>query len=175
MMSTITSAHFSILLNGSPSCSFTASRGLRQGDPLSPFLFILTAEGLGRLIKQKVLAGEVKGLNLWGPHLTLSHQQFVDDIMLFFQATLRECKAILDILNTFMQPSGMMVNKGKSNVFFLNTAPQSQRFLTRILGFTLGAFPSKYLGMPFSENVVRTSCWKALLTRIQKHMLNWPF
>ena len=78
--------------------------------------------------------------------------------------------AVLDLLTTFMQASGMMLNKGKSN-----TAPQSQRFLTRTLGFTLGAFPSKYLGMPLLENVARTSCWKALLTKIQKCMLNWSF
>ena len=68
-----------------------------------------------------------------------------------------------------------MINKGKSNVFFFNTASQSKRFLTRTLGFTLGVFPSKYLGMPFSENVVRSSSWKALLNRIQKLMLNWSF
>ena len=79
----ISSPNFSILLNGIPSQLFNITRGLCQGDPLSPFLFILAAEGLGRLIKAHLVEGQLKGLKLWGTDVSLPHQQFVDDILLF--------------------------------------------------------------------------------------------
>ena len=129
LMSFISSPNFSILLNGIPSNPFNVSRGLRQGDPLSPFLFIIAVEGLGRLIKSKLQEGQLKGLNLWGPDLTLSHQQFVDDILLFFQAMLREAKAILSVLKDFMATSGTLINNDKSNVYFFKSNEVSQRFL----------------------------------------------
>ena len=74
---------------------FNSSQGLRQGDPLSLFLFIIVAEGLGRLIKAHLAKRKLQGLKLWGPDLPLTHQQFVDDILLFCQASVKECKAIL--------------------------------------------------------------------------------
>ena len=95
--------------------------------------------------------------------------------MLFCQATLFQCKAILDILKLFMDALGTQINKSKSNVLFFNTTPQSKRFLTRTLGFSMGTLPSKYLGMLLSENSLKSSGWKALITIIQKQMLNWSF
>jgi len=82
VMALVTSSSFSILVNGSPSEIFIPSRGLRQGDPLSPFLFILMMEGLGRSIKQEKAEGKIKGLQLSENGQTLTHQQFVDDTML---------------------------------------------------------------------------------------------
>jgi len=70
----ITMLVLSILLNRSPTEAFNATRGLRQGNPLSMFLFILTTKGLGRLIKTKVYNEQYKGLRLWGNDLPLTHQ-----------------------------------------------------------------------------------------------------
>jgi len=64
--SLITTPYFSILVNGTPTKTFNASRGIRQGDPLSQFLFILAAEGLSRYLKKERIAKKIKGLRLWG-------------------------------------------------------------------------------------------------------------
>ena len=82
VMALVTTSSFSILVNGSPSIIFFPSKGLRQGDPLSPFLFILVTKGLGRDIKQAKNMGKIKGLQVSEYGQTLTHQQFVDDTML---------------------------------------------------------------------------------------------
>jgi exonuclease III len=81
------STFFSILVNGVPSKPFSPSRGIRQGDPLSPFLFVLMAEGLGRYIKAAVTDGSLKGLPLHNIQPAPSHSQFVDDTLLLNSPT----------------------------------------------------------------------------------------
>lgn len=87
--------------------------------------------------------------------------------MLFFQVSLQEARALEFILRDFMQASGTMINNDKSNIFFLNALAPAQAFLTRNLAFTIQSFPWKYLRMPLILNLIRTSCWKYLLGRIQ--------
>jgi len=70
----ISTHNFSILLNGSPTSTFNATRGLRQGDPLSSFLFIIVGEGLGRYFKKELRERKIKGLRLWGNNLPITHQ-----------------------------------------------------------------------------------------------------
>jgi len=82
VMALVTSTSFSILLKGSPSRSFRPSRGLRQGDPLSPFLFILMMERLGKVINSAKVEARIQGLKLTLDGDSLIHQQFVDDTML---------------------------------------------------------------------------------------------
>jgi hypothetical protein len=82
IMNLISSTFFSILVNGVPSQPFSPTRGIRQGDPLSPFLFVIMAEGLGRYIKASIQNGSLQGLHLHGLQPTTSHNQFVDDTML---------------------------------------------------------------------------------------------
>lgn len=90
VMSCITSPSFVVLINGEPSDLFGVTRGLRQGDPLSPYLFILMAEGLGRLIKSQVSQGGIQGWK-WGHGITpSSHLQFVDDTSLMGVARTQE-------------------------------------------------------------------------------------
>eukprot|EP00253_Pinus_taeda_P008802 PITA_08802 len=81
-MALVTSSNFSILVNGSPSEIFSPSRGLRHRDPLSPFLFIIMMEGLGRSTNEAKALGNIKGLQLIEQGQTMTHQQIVDDTML---------------------------------------------------------------------------------------------
>eukprot|EP00253_Pinus_taeda_P010393 PITA_10393 len=90
---------FSILVNGSPSKIFPPSRGLKQRDPLSPFLFILMMEGLGRSIKEAKFLGKIKGLQLTENAQAMTHQQFVDDTMLQGIPTVKKASAYKQILN----------------------------------------------------------------------------
>eukprot|EP00253_Pinus_taeda_P009202 PITA_09202 len=172
--SLISSPNFSILVNGTPSKTFTASRGIRQGDPLSPFLFILAAEGLGRFIKKEREANIIKGLKLWGNNLPLTHQQFVDDIMLFGEPTVKEVKHLRRILDLFAEASGLEINRDKSCVFIFNTVDQVKAHLIRLLGFRRGELPTKYLGniLDFTSKKMK-NCPLGICTRIREIIRNF--
>ena len=77
-----------------------------------------------------------------------THHQFIDDTMLMGHPSVQEARSFKACLNLFSKASGLDVNRAKSQVFFLNTAPASQRNILHILGFSKGSFPSKYLGAP---------------------------
>lgn len=175
VLSMISTPNYSILLNGAPTTTFNETRGLRQGDPLSTFLFIIAAEGLGRYIKKELRDNNIQGLQLWGTRTTVTHQQFVDDIMIYCKATLREVKRIKKILEIFMEATGMEVNKDKSRTFFFNIVEPIQKHLTRVLGYQLGKLPTKYLGKMLDSSSTRIRNWHHILEKIKKRMENWTF
>ena len=90
----MSTAFFSILVNGAPMAPFNAIRGIRQGDPLSPFLFIMLAEGLERALKAKSQEGKISGPRPYEGMQAQTHQQFVDDTLLMGMTSVREAKAI---------------------------------------------------------------------------------
>ena len=93
-------------------------RGLRQGDPLSPYLFLFCVEGLDAILRRAANNGDINGFSLCrrGPKIT--HLFFADDCLLFCRATLAECEKIKNILNTHEATSDQMVNKDKTTLFF---------------------------------------------------------
>ena len=86
-----------------------------------------------------------------------------------------ETKTILQILDLFMDASGTLVNTDKSNVYFFNVNNATQAFLARTLGFNIGTFPMKYLGVPLSITPLRIADWKDLITKMEKKLHNWAF
>ena len=88
-MGCLTSANFVVLINGTPSSFFIASKGIRQGCPLSPLLFILVIEGISLLINDARVKGLIKGIKIF-PTLAVTHLLFVDDVILLGTGTLRE-------------------------------------------------------------------------------------
>eukprot|EP00253_Pinus_taeda_P019007 PITA_19007 len=173
--SLISSPSFSILVNGIPSKTFFATRGLRQGDPLSPFLFILAAEGLGRFIKKEREVDKIKGLKLWGNNLCLNHQQFVDDIMLFGEPTVKEVKHLRKILDLFAEASGLEINRDKSCVFIFNAVDQVKAHLIRLLGFRRGELPTKYLGNILDFTSKKMKNWQGIIDKLSNKVANWAF
>jgi hypothetical protein len=93
ILSLVSNAFLSILVNGVPSGPFSPSRGIRQGDPLSPFLFLLITEGLGRSLKAAIHCNALQGLKLSEEGEALSHLQFVDDNLLIGSSTSKEASA----------------------------------------------------------------------------------
>ena len=118
IQSCIQTVSFSILVNGEPCGNFTPKRVLCQGDPLSPYLFFLCAEGLHSLLQQAKSLGTIKGVSLCSAALKISHLFFTDDSLLFCRATSQECTYILDILKQYEEASGQQINRGKTQLFF---------------------------------------------------------
>ena len=126
---------FSLLVNWAPTKPFYTSRAIRQGDPLSSFIFILIMEGLSRSIKNTTGEGEIKGLKLFQNCSTSTKQQFFDDTLLHGKPTLKEAKSYKKILEDLREASGHEINHSKSMIYFFNTNPVIQRNMANILWF----------------------------------------
>lgn len=165
VMCCVKTPSFSVLINGESSELFGASRGLRQGDPLSPYLFILMAEGLGRLIKSQVAVGLIHG---WNQNNSLSpqfHLQFVDDSALMGDAKVAKAVAFHQTLDCYLAASGQRINESKSCIYFFNTPRLIQQRIARILRFQVGKLPFTYLGIPLDVRPPPRHFWQELIDK----------
>jgi hypothetical protein len=106
IMQCVSSVSFSILINGGKTDSFKHSRGLKQRDPLSPYLFILCQDVLSRLIDRQFNSGAINGVKMNPFGLAFTHVMYADDLMLFAKATSREVLVLDDCLELYCQWSG---------------------------------------------------------------------
>ena len=160
IMNITSTPFFSILLNGAPTKKLQHSRGIRQGDPLSPFLFILMVEGLSRVIKEKVEKREFRGMNLYAYSKFISHQQFMDDTMFMGHSSTQKAWVLKKFLNYFYKASDLEVNNSNSQLFFFNMPRIHQQNILCILGFQGISLPSKYLGASLVEGVIKKVYWE---------------
>src|SRR4051812_43757307 len=109
----ISTVSYQILLNGQPTRSFVPERGLRQGDPLSPYLFIICADILSGLIKNAICSKELHGVKVARKAPIISHLFFADDSLIFARANEHETALILKILEKYQRASGQVVNYDK--------------------------------------------------------------
>ena len=114
IMFCVTSSSLSILWNSGKLPSFVPTRGLRQGDPMSPYLFILCMEGLSALIRNEVDWGAWKPVQVLRGGPSISHLLFTDDVLLFSKACATQVKLLMDILENFCRASSLKVNVFKS-------------------------------------------------------------
>lgn len=119
IMSCVSNVTTSILWNGEKLDDFSLGRGLRQGDPLSPYLFMLCMERLSILINSRCMNGDWKGIKISRNIEALTHLFFVDDLVLFGQANKANCKVIMEVIHEFCALSGQTVNLNKSKVLSL--------------------------------------------------------
>ena len=152
IMSYVSTVSTSIVVNGGASDLILPSRGLKQGDPISPYIFILCMDFLVQLIEEKC------GTNKWKPvranrsGVAFSHLFFANDLILFAKANPKNCAAIREVLDLFCSKSGQSVNGAKSRVYFSpNVDRDSREDFCAILGFQSTPNLGKYLGIPIKN------------------------
>lgn len=116
------SGKLSVLVNGSPSQEVNIQRGLKQGNPLAPFLFLLVAEGLSGLIRSAISLGKFKGFRVGRSDVVISHLQYADDTLLIGEASYDNPWVMKSTLRCFELASGLKVNFFKSSLMGVNVS-----------------------------------------------------
>ncbi|XP_073260583.1 uncharacterized protein [Populus alba] len=172
IMASISFARLSVLINGSPTSKFTASCGLRQGDPLSPFLFCLAAEGISVLISRSLKIGALYGVESVGTTY-IHHLQFADDTLLFLPNDLQCLLNTKRMLCWFSLCSRLNVNFHKSSLVGVGVDGIYAEGISGVLRSRCDTFPIKYLGLPLGANPKRISTWKPVLYQIRGRLNSW--
>jgi hypothetical protein len=174
MKECVCTATASVLVNGSPTDEFPLERGLRQGDPLSPFLFLLAAEGLNVLMKSLVEANLFTGYSV-GCHdaTAVSHLQFADDTLLMGVKSWANVRALRVVLVLFERMSGLKVNFNKSMLVGVNITDSWLHEAASALNCKVGKVPFLYLGLPIGGDPRRLGFWDSVVTRIRNRLSGW--
>lgn len=169
IMQCVSSVSYSFLINGKPSEVITPHRGLRQGDPLSPYLFLLCAEGLGAMIKKAHDRGLIHGVSIARDAPKVTHLFFADDSIIFTRANDQEASVLVDILKKYEDLSGQKVNIDKCEVSFSKNFEQQRKDSIRaILDMVEVEWHDKYLGLPTLIGRSKKVCFASIKDKIWK-------
>lgn len=174
VMSCVTSVRYSICFNGVMSAPFSPSRGLPQGDPLSPYLFLFAADVLSKLISRKVELQALQELHICRSAPGVSHLLFADDTLLSFKATVEQATQVKDVLHTYARCTGQLVNSAKCSIMFKEQGQQRMHDqVKQILGVELSAFEEKYLGLPTPTGRMKGDRFQSLKERLGKRLKDY--
>lgn len=165
-----------LLLEGKVVADFLPKRGLRQGDPLSPYLFILMADVLSSLVCRACDLKQLKGIRIARGCPELSHLFFVDDALFFIRALVENYTVMRDILDVHCKASGQDVNLDKSGLFFSTNAGQDVRdAVCASLGISDQRAPGLYLGLPAVWERSKVSALQFVVDKLMKKIGGWKY
>ncbi|XP_062014406.1 uncharacterized protein LOC133730919 [Rosa rugosa] len=174
VMSCVTTASLAIIVNGAPGKKFKPTRGLRQGDPLSPFLFLFINDVLSSMIRKICSNNLLDAIRIGVNGPLVSHLFFADDSIFFLKATPYNCEVLLDTLNSYCSASGQSVNHQKSSLFFSpNTSPDVVLHISSILGMGAVLDPGRYLGLPTIWGRSKVAALSYVKDSIEKKISGW--
>ena len=166
---------FSILINGTPHGFFGSSRGLWQCNPLSPLLFVLVMEAVGKMLDKTVHEGCLSGFSVGvsaGRSLMVSHLFFADDTLIFCDANINQMLILRMVLIWFEAVSGLKVNLGKSELVAVG-AVHNMDLLVAVLGCKQRSLAMKYLGLPLGAKFKDKSIWNPILEKMERKLASW--
>ncbi|KAK1593032.1 hypothetical protein Q3G72_034794 [Acer saccharum] len=173
-MNCVSSISYSFILNGKVRGHISPTRGLRQGDPLSPYLFMICAEGLSNLIPESERRGNFAGFRCSRMGPKVSHLFFTDDSLLFSRATKDKCINIKNLLKKYADASGQSVNFQKSAVCFSKQISTANRtVLAGILEMSVVEQHTKYLGLPCVTSRRKWILFDNIKERVWNKLQSW--
>ena len=171
----ISPASFSVLINGSLSGFFRSSKGLRQGDPLSPYLFVIGMEALSCLLKRAVEGNFIYGCRFRGRdggEIVISHLLYADDTIIFCDANAEQLMYLRWTLMWFEAFSGLKINLYKSEIIPLGRVDNVKE-LAAELGCGVGSLPTKCLGLPLGAPHRVLGVWDSIEERFRNRLSSW--
>ncbi|GKC98410.1 reverse transcriptase domain, reverse transcriptase zinc-binding domain protein [Tanacetum coccineum] len=167
------SSRASILINGSPTFEFSIKRGLREGDHLSPFLFILVMEGLHNAFEEAVGNGLITGVNIKNSTINVSHLFYANDVIITTDWNAKDRDNIIHVLHVFYLASGLKINIHKSNIYGIGVNKDEVLSMASNAGCIAGDIPFNYIGLPIGSNMKSIASWKTLVDRFHMRLSSW--
>ena len=169
----VTSPKYSINFNGESIGFFAGAKGLRQGDPMSPYLFVLIMDSLSQLLQHNIQRSPVFRYHWKCNKLSLSHLCFADDLTLLFHGDVQSAALMKLTLSQFYDFTGLQANPTKSCLFLAGLEDDVAESICQILQFPKGSLPMKYLGVPLITSRLKKVHCDDLVNRISSRILSW--
>lgn len=174
ILSCLESSHLVVLWNGEQMASFKPGRGLRQGDPLLPYLFVLCMEVLGQWIQHTVETNQWRASKIKRGSPIVSHLFFADNLLLFSEASCRQSRQMHQILKDFCGESGQRVNSKKSKVWYTPNTPAGKiQAISKEFGIPYTKQLRKYLGVPLIHERVQSRHFDYLIEKVHMRLSGW--
>ncbi|GKA50242.1 hypothetical protein Tco_0743315 [Tanacetum coccineum] len=162
-----------VLVNGSPTAEFDLFKGLRQWDPLSPFLFILAMEGLHAFTCKAEEIRLFKGASIGWDNMNISHLMYAEDVIFFGQWSRINAHNLICMLCCFFLISGLKINVNKSNVIGIGISDEEVSCMASVIGCGVAKLPLKNLGVSVGCNMSRCSNWNAIIQNFSSKLSLW--
>jgi hypothetical protein len=174
IMTCVRTVGFSICVNGDRHGYFKAGRGLRQGDPISPYLFTTDMEVFTIIMKRKIEKCRHFRYH-WGcKDLKISHHLcFADDLFALCHGDVASVMVVKEAMDVFSRVSGLIPNFGKSTIFFGNLSEHVKHKILDVMPFEVGQPPVSYLGVPLIAKKNGINECKYLVDKVRSKVFNW--
>ncbi|XP_058775278.1 uncharacterized protein LOC131649534 [Vicia villosa] len=170
----VTSVETNINWNGNKNEFFRPQRGIRQGDPMSPYLFVLCMDKLSHLIEHAINEKHWKSFQLGRNGVSILHLMFADDLLIFGEANKAQLNCVKATLETFCSMSGQEISAEKSSILFSDNVPRRIRNqLTHISGFRETQSFDKYLGIPLKGKANRKQDFQYVVDQVANKLSGW--
>lgn len=164
---------YSFRINGESTGNIRSFRGVRQGDPLSPFLFVLAQQVLTINLNQWIQQGQIIPYQQGRNVLPISHLLYADDVLIFSNGSNRSITAPMELLHTYERSSGQLINVEKSGFYIWAKAERRAVPISNITGIPRRNFPFTYLGVPMFIGRPKIVYFEHMVEKVRKAIEGW--